>query len=88
MLGVGWSVGVVGRDNRLKLQNKTTTQVPFSLKLKIVIGATDLLQNVLSRDRLQDVLLGCFLNLATHKEFVQYEIGFLKIENNVQFANL
>ena len=36
----------------------------------------------------QDILLAAFLHLSRQQEFIQYEICLLKIEDNVQLANV
>lgn len=49
---------------------------------------TYLLQQVGLLDGLQHVLLGRLLSLAAQQELVQDEVGFLKVKNNVQLADL
>lgn len=49
---------------------------------------TNLLQYVLCRDRLENILLRRLLYLATDKQLVKNEICFLKVENYVKFAHL
>lgn len=36
----------------------------------------------------QDILLAAFLHLSRQQEFIQYEIYLLKIEDNIQLANV
>ena len=49
---------------------------------------THLLQQVLSSDCLEHVLLARLLNLSPQHEFVQHEVRLLKVEDDVQFADL
>lgn len=58
------------------------------LQIVVIVGCTDLLQHVLGGDRLQHVLLGGLLHLAADQQFVQYEVGLLKVEDDVQLAHL
>lgn len=53
-----------------------------------VVGSTDLLEDVLRRDGLEDVLLGRFLDLATDQQLVQDEVRLLEVEDDVQLAHL
>lgn len=53
-----------------------------------IIGCTDLLEHVLRGDGFEDVLLGRFLDLATHQQLVQDEVGLLEVEDDVQLAYL
>lgn len=47
-----------------------------------------LLQQVSLLYGLQYVLLGRFLSLPSQQEFIQNEVGFLKVEYNVKLTNL
>lgn len=47
-----------------------------------------LLQKVLSRECLKDVLLTALLDFSAEHEFVEHEVSLLKIEDYVQFADL
>lgn len=58
------------------------------LKFKIIVGTTNLLQDVLCGDRLKHILFGRFLYLSANQQFVKYKVGLFKVENNVQFTNL
>ena len=49
---------------------------------------TDLLEQVLRRDRLQHVPLARLLDLAAQQQLVQHEERLLKVEDNVQLAYL
>ena len=53
-----------------------------------IVGCTDLLEDVLGRDGLQDVLLGRFLDLTAHQQLVQDEVRLLEVEDDVQLADL
>lgn len=50
---------------------------------KLIILATDLLQQVLGGDGFQHILLAGLLQFATQHQLVQDEVGFLEIENDV-----
>lgn len=47
-----------------------------------------LLQQVSLFDGLQDTLLGRILNLSSHQELVQDEVGLFKVEDDVQLTHL
>ena len=47
-----------------------------------------LLQQVLSCDGFENIFLACLLYLATYQQLVQHEVGFLKVEDDVQFTHL
>lgn len=46
-----------------------------------------LLQDVLGRDRFENVLFGRLLDLAADEQLVQNEVSLLKVEDDVQLAN-
>lgn len=47
-----------------------------------------LLQEICLFNGFQDALLGGVLHLPPHQELVQDEVGFFKVENDVQFTHL
>lgn len=47
-----------------------------------------LLQQVSLLNGLQYILLGRLLSFPAQQEFIQNEVSFLKVENNVQLTNL
>lgn len=46
------------------------------------------MQDVLGRDRFENVLFGRLLDLAADEQLVQNEVSLLKVEDDVQLANL
>lgn len=55
---------------------------------KLVVLATDLLQQVLRCDGLEHILLAGLLQLAAQHQLVQDEVRLLKVEDYVQLAHL
>lgn len=53
-----------------------------------IVWSTDLLQDVLGRDRFENVLFGRFLDLAADEQLVQDEVSLFEVEDDVQLANL
>lgn len=49
---------------------------------------TNLLEYVLSSDRLENILLRRLLNLAADQQLVEDEICFLKVKDDVKFTDL
>lgn len=54
----------------------------------MIIGCTDLLQNVLGGNSFKHILFGRLLHFAANQQFVQYKVGLFEIENNIQFTDL
>jgi len=46
------------------------------------------LEQILRGDRLKYVLFGRFLDLTANKQLVQDEVGFFKVKDNIQLADL
>ena len=46
-----------------------------------------LLQEILGGNCLEHIFLGGFLDLPTQQEFVQHEVGLLKVKDDVEFAD-
>ena len=66
----------------------TTEEGKCSLNpLKVQIFA-DLLHEVLSRNGLEDILLGGLLDLSPDNELVEHEVRLLEVEDDIQLAHL
>lgn len=72
------------RSSQQKVQHTNRTTILH----KFIVLATDLLQQVLSSNRLQYIFLACLLQLATKHKLIQYEVCLFKIEDNVQLTHL
>jgi hypothetical protein len=46
------------------------------------------LKHILGGDRFEDILLGRLLNFSANEQLVENEIGFLEVEDNVEFTYL
>lgn len=55
---------------------------------KLIVLATDLLQQVLGCDGFQYILLAGLLEFPAEHQLIQDEVCLLKIEDNVQLAHL
>ena len=51
--------------------------------LKRTVFSTNLLQKILSSNCFQHILFRCFLNFSAQKKFVQHEVGFLKVKDDI-----
>lgn len=54
----------------------------------VLSDETYLLNQVLSWDGFQDVLLAGFLNVATNNKFIENKVGLFKVKNYIQLTNL
>ena len=66
----------------------TTEEGKCSLNLLKVQIFADLLHEVLSRNGLEDVLLGGLLDLSPDNELVEHEVRLLEVEDDIQLAHL
>lgn len=55
---------------------------------KLIILATDLLQQILCSDRLQHILLAGLLEFTPKYQFIENEVCLLKVEDNIELAYL
>ena len=48
----------------------------------------NLLEQVLSSDCFENILLGCLLDFTSYQELIKHEVGFLKVEDDIQLTHL
>lgn len=61
--------------------------LPEAVVLEEPLRCFVLLQDVLGRDRFENVLFGRFLDLAADEQLVQDEVSLFEVEDDVQLAN-